>query len=191
MYLFKFSILNKEVIFTFIVSTMKSLHFFLPTLVLLFLGCLFSSSCNKKDEEPENNKLGTADVRVFKNGALLTEYSDNFVKGFIDDGDFSVEFTGNNNKHVLSLSISDFKAGTFRLEDMHEPGSAHLLYYSEDLPGFSPGNIGMFIFPNGTIKVDKVADNRCSGNFTANGVHGGDNQNYSMEGTFDCPFIEL
>lgn len=158
-------------------------------MILLFQFSFSISSC-KKNEETEDTSLGTANVRVFRNGVLLTEYSDTYVRGTLDGGDLSVEFTSSGNDHVLALTINDFKTGTFPVKDMYEPASAHLLYYSEELPEFSPGNIGLFNFPEGTLTLT-VTNNRCSGTFNANGVHGGDNQNYSIEGTFEFPFIEI
>lgn len=157
----------------------------------MILSGVSNSSCKNNDEETANRRFGTAQVRVLKNGVLLTEYSDTMVRGTLDAGDLFVEFTSDGNKHVLALTISNFQSGTFAVKDMYEPKSAHLLYYSEDLPEFSSGNIGMFSFPNGTLTVDKVENNRCSGSFSANGVHGGDNQSYTIEGTFDIPYQEI
>ena len=120
------------------------------------------------------------EVRAMLNDAELASYKYSGSKAVaLNDGESLTMFLySNDNKNVLTVTIQGTKAGNYPLRGFEapKPGEARLELMHDDKPPVR-------IATNGEVRLDKLANDLCSGSFKGTGtdINGG---KFSIEGSF-------
>jgi hypothetical protein len=144
--------------------------------VLLLSGCGAASSgqnTGKPNSARSSAQSAKTDapgyeVKVIRNGAELASYSHTGPRAvaLYDGQSFMMFFASNDNKDVLTVAIQGVQEGVYSLPaDTGAPkqGEARLeLIDEKELLVLIPGK--------GELKLDKFAENQCSGSFTGTGI---------------------
>lgn len=165
---------------------------YIPALLILLMACGSGTSERAAGDAAVVSRApqtaGTASqssqITVTRNGEVVASYEAPGAAGLLDEGHLTIEMNSPDGRHSLVIEVEDAGAGSFPVTDRTEAGKAVLLFMSDSLPStLSP--------KAGTLQLDELTSDRCSGSFTGS-LDNGQGDRFQVEGRFQSiPVREL